>query len=165
MEKPVTGWRSILGLVAWLFVALAAGGLGAIASANAPEFYGALDKPVWAPPAALFGPVWTVLYIMMGIAAWLVWKARGLGASRVALGLFMVQLVFNALWTWIFFGWRQGGLALAEIIFLGLLILATAAAFWRVRPLAGALLVPYFLWVCYATALTASLWRRNPDLL
>jgi translocator protein len=166
METHVArGFKSFLGLVGWLFVSFAAGGIGALASANAREFYSALEKPDWAPPGALFGPVWTVLYLLMGIAAWLVWRDRGFRGARLALGLFAAQLVLNALWTWIFFVWQQGGLALAEIGLLVVLILATAAAFWRIRPLAGALLLPYLLWVGYATALTAAVWQRNPDLL
>jgi translocator protein len=156
---------SILALAGWLLLCLAAGAVGALASANAPEFYGALDKPAWAPPANWFGPVWTFLYLLMGIAAWLVWKTRRWAGARGALGLFIGQLALNALWTWIFFVWRLGGLALAEILLLALFILATIAAFWRIRPLAGALLVPYLLWVAYATALTAALWQRNPELL
>jgi tryptophan-rich sensory protein len=101
----------------------------------------------------------------MGIAAWLVWRERGWAGARGALLLFVAQLALNALWTWLFFAWRQGGLALAEIVVLLVLIAATMAAFARVRALAAALLAPYLLWVAFATALTAAVWRRNPGLL
>jgi translocator protein len=166
IDKPGSSrFKSFLGLLVWLLISFAAGGVGAVASANASEFYGMLDKPGWAPPGTWFGPVWTLLYALMGIAAWLVWKERRIRGAPYALGLFIVQLLFNALWTWIFFGWRRGGLAFAEIVVLSVLILVVIWTFWRVKPLAGALLVPYFLWVIYATALTLAVWQRNPGLL
>jgi tryptophan-rich sensory protein len=101
----------------------------------------------------------------MGIAAWLVWRVDGFRGARLALWLFIVQLAVNALWTWLFFVWRQGALAFAEIVLLWLLIVATVAAFWRVRPLAGSLLLPYLAWVSFASLLTYACWRLNPDLL
>lgn len=157
--------RDIRGLVTWLVVSLGAGALGGLASRNAPGFYAQLDRPGWAPPSWLFGPVWTTLYILMGVAAWLVWRERGWTGARTALLLYLAQLACNAVWTWLFFAARRGDLALAEIGFLLVLILATMAAFARVRGLAAALLVPYLAWVAFATALTASVWRRNPGLL
>ena len=153
------------GLVAWVLMAFAAAAIGGVASRNAPQFYTALAQPVWAPSPGVFGPVWTVLYLLNGIAAWLVWRARGLRGAPVALSLFIVQLVLNALWSWVFFVWQRGALAIAEIVLLDVLIVATLIAFWRVRPLAGALLIPYALWVAYATALTVTLWRMNPGVL
>jgi tryptophan-rich sensory protein len=137
----------------------AAAAIGAIASADAAGFYDSLMKPLWAPPAWLFAPVWSVLYVLMAIAAWLVGKARG------PLGLFLLQLALNALWTWLFFAWKQGAWAFAGIVVLWLLIAATAASFWRVRPLAGALLLPYLAWVTYAAALSFVVWQLNPRLL
>ena len=142
-----------------------AAAVGGAASAGSGEFYARLTRPEWAPPAGLFGPVWTVLYVMMGLAAWLVWRERERPGARAALGLFLTQLAFNALWTWIFFAWRAGAAAFAEIVLLWVLIAATLVAFARVRPLAGILLVPYLLWVTFATALTLSLWKANPTLL
>jgi tryptophan-rich sensory protein len=109
--------------------------------------------------------VWTALYLLIGIAAWLVWRERERTSVRGALTLYVVQHVLNALWTWIFFAWRRGGLALAEIVVLAVLIVATIVAFARVRKLAAALLVPYLGWVAFATALTAAVWRRNPGVL
>ena len=156
------GW---LGLAGWLAVTAIAAALGGLASARAADFYSTLDRPAWAPPSWLFGPVWTVLYILIAIAAWLVWRERGWQGARGALSLFLVQLALNALWTWIFFAWRMGAVALAEIVVLALLIMATMAAFARVRTAAAVLLVPYLLWVLFATALTAAIWRANPGLL
>lgn len=159
------GARQLVGLAGWLIASFAAAVVGGAASMNAGELYGRLDPPAWAPPASAFAPVWTVLYLMMAVAAWLVWRERGFRGAPVALGLFIVQLCANALWTWLFFAWRLGGAAFAEIVVLGLLVLATLIAFWRIRPLAGTLLVPYLLWVGYAAALNYAVWARNPGLL
>lgn len=155
----------LIGLAIWLFLCFAAAALGAIASANAPEFYAQLARPDWAPPAWLFGPVWTVLYLLMGIAAWLVWREKGFRGAPVALALFLVQLALNSLWSWLFFAWHQGALAFAEIMLLWALIVATTVAFWRIRPLAGILLVPYLVWVSFAAVLCLAIWRLNPQLL
>lgn len=157
--------KQALGLLGWLAASLAAGGIGAIASASAAGFYNELLRPQWAPPGWLFGPVWSALYVLMGIAAWLVWRARGFRGASTALLLFVAQLLVNALWTWIFFVWHQGALSLAEIIVLWLLIASTIMAFWRLQRLAALLLLPYLAWVSFATALTLSLWRLNPGLL
>jgi tryptophan-rich sensory protein len=101
----------------------------------------------------------------MGVAAWLVWRARGWSGARTPLTLFVVQLAANALWSWLFFGWRLGGPALAEVLVLWALIAVTLVRFWRIRPAAGALLVPYLAWVSFASALTWAVWRLNPTLL
>ena len=160
---PIT--RSWLGLIGWLSASLAAGAVGALATRDAREFYAALVKPAWAPPGWLFGPVWTVLYVMMGVAAWLVWRQVGWTGAAGGLSLFLGQLLCNSLWSWLFFTWRRGGLAVADIVLLAGLIVATALAFARVRLLAAGLLLPYLAWVMYATALTLSLWRANPGQL
>lgn len=136
-----------------------------MATVDAGSFYSQLVRPTWAPPGWAFGPVWTVLYLLMAIAAWLVWREQGAGDRRLALTLFMVQLGANALWSWLFFAWRNGALAFAEVLVLLALIAATVAAFWRVRRLAGVLLLPYLAWVCLATALTWAVWQGNPQLL
>ncbi len=155
----------VLGLLGWLLVSFVAAAIGAVGSANAGEFYAQLARPAWAPAGWLFAPVWTVLYLLLGVAAWSVWRVRGFAGARGALGLFVVQLAANALWTWLFFVWRLGGLALAEIIVLWFLVLATLVAFARVRTWAGLLLAPYLAWVSYAAALTAAAWRMNPGML
>lgn len=157
--------KSILGLVMWLLITFAAAGIGAVASANAGAFYEKLSQPEWAPPASLFGPVWTLLYILIAIAAWLVWKDAGFRGASLALSMMIVQLAANALWTWIFFAWHRGALAFVEIIVLWILIVITMILFWRVRPVAGVLFVPYLLWVTFASALTYSMWQRNPQVL
>jgi tryptophan-rich sensory protein len=155
----------IIGFVAWLAVSFIAAAIGSAASIQAGPFYTQLVRPEWAPPPGLFGPVWTVLYALMGIAAWLVWRVGGFRAARTALTLFLVQLVVNALWSWLFFGWHLGALAFADIVLLWVLIVATLFAFWRIRPLAGALLIPYLLWVSFASVLNYSVWQLNPQIL
>jgi tryptophan-rich sensory protein len=162
---PSTPGRQLVGLVGWLVLTFAAAGIGALASVQARSFYEALDRPSWAPPGWLFGPVWTVLYALMAVAAWWVWRANGFAGARPALVLYIVQLVANAIWSWLFFVFRQGGLAFAEVLLLWCLIVATAIAFWSVRKLAAVLLAPYLAWVTFACALTYSVWQRNPELL
>ena len=161
----ITKSNQVLGLIGWLMLAFAAGAIGSVASVESGLFYGQLTRPVWAPPAWLFAPAWTVLYILMGISAWLAWRVKGFHPARFALSLFIVQLAVNALWTWIFFIWKQGAPAFVEILVLWSLILCTIIAFWRIRPLAGMLLLPYIAWVTYASALTFMVWRLNPLLL
>lgn len=136
--------------------------LGVYAVDEANEFYASLERPAWAPPGWLFGPVWTALYALMALAAWLVWRRGGWAAQRRPLTLYLVQLALNALWTPIFFGLRQPGLAFAEIVALLIAIVATLCAFWKASRVAGALLAPYLVWVAFATALSFSLWRMNP---
>jgi benzodiazapine receptor len=162
MAQRSLSWQ-LAGLLGWLLAAFAAGAVGAVASIDAASFYAQLSKPSWAPPASLFGPVWSVLYGLMGIAAWLVWRARG--SNRLALALFGAQLVANALWSWLFFAWHRGTLAAADAVVLLALVAATTLAFWRSRRLAAVLLLPYLLWVSFASALTWAVWRGNPDLL
>ncbi len=162
---PLSKSRQALGLVGWLLVAFAAAAAGGLASANAGDFYSELVRPSWAPPGWLFGPVWSILYALMGIAAWLVWRARGFSGASSALLLFIAQLAVNALWTWLFFVWREGALAFAEIVLLWLLIAATIGLFWRVSRLAAVLLVPYLGWVSFASVLSFATWQLNPGLL
>lgn len=155
----------VAGLLAWLGIVFVAAALGGVASLDAPAFYGQLAKPSWAPPASVFGPVWSVLYLLMAIAAWLVWRERGKPGQPMALGLFVAQLVANAWWSWLFFGWHRGALAFAEVLLLLALVVATAVAFGRIRRAAGWLLAPYAAWVGFASALTWAVWQANPSLL
>ena len=150
--------RSRKALVAWLAVSFLPGVVGA--PFPAPDWYRQLRKPSWSPPAGLFGPVWTVLYALMGVAAWLVAGGRSRG-RRSALAAFGVQLALNGAWTPIFFGLRRPGLALAEIVATLFAIVTTVALFTRQRLVAGLLLLPYLAWVAFATALNAEVWRRN----
>ena len=155
--------RDRLALLLALFIPLAVGGLSAFPTMSAiPGWYRWLRKPRWTPPAWLFAPVWNILYVMMGVASWLVWKL-GWGKTRVreALALFAVQLGLNALWSIVFFGLRAPGLALAEIVVLWSLIAATFVRFYRLRPAAGLLLLPYLLWTTFAATLNASIWWLN----
>jgi translocator protein len=154
-----------LTFVGWLALCYLAAFIGAVASVNAPAFYGELVQPSWAPPAWLFGPVWTTLYTLMAIAAWLVWRAAPLAETRNALLLFLAQLAVNALWSWLFFAWQLGGWAFAEVLLLWALIAATIVAFWRFSRIAALLLVPYICWVSFAAVLNFWLWRANPGLL
>lgn len=157
--------KLIVGFLAWLVVSFVAAAIGAAASVQAGSFYTQLARPEWAPPPGVFGPVWSVLYLIMGIAAWLVWRVAGFRAARAALALFLVQLAVNALWSWLFFGWHRGALAFADILLLWVLIVATAVAFWRIKPLAGVLLIPYLLWVSFAGMLNYAVWQLNPQVL
>lgn len=155
-------WRA-LALIALATFATAA--IGAYASIDAKEFYAALNQPAWAPPPTVFGPVWSVLYAMMCVAAWLTVRQLGLQAARPALRLYAAQLLLNAAWTWLFFHWHTGALALAEVLVLLAAVVATAVAFWRAKPLAGWLMLPYAGWVAFASALTLAMWRLNPGVL
>jgi translocator protein len=163
--KPSSHAKDFAGLLGWLLPTFAAAGLGSLAAADAGAFYALLDRPDWAPPARLFGPVWSVLYLLMGVATWLVWREKGFRGAKAALSIYVLQLAANALWSWLFFTWRLGAWAFAEVVLLWVLIAATLFFFWRIRPLAGALLLPYLAWVSFATVLTYAVWQRNPQLL
>lgn len=144
-------------------VPLAIGGLSGFATARGVDtWYPTLAKPSFNPPAWVFGPTWTVLYILMGVALFLVWR-QGLDTPgvRLALIVFAVQLVLNALWSILFFGMQSPAWAFAEILVLWLAIVATLWAFWRVAPAAGWLLVPYLAWVSFAAVLNGSIWILN----
>ena len=146
-------------LAGWLVLCFgAAGSAGFITPGN---WYAGLIKPAWNPPAWIFGPVWSSLYVMMAVAAWLVWREGGWQKQRAALGLFLAQWFLNALWTPLFFGLHQPGLALTEIVLLWLTLLATVLEFWQVRRLASVVLWPYLAWVSFAAFLNFTLWRLN----
>lgn len=163
--------RSLGQMVLWFGLSFATAAVGAIASVEAKSFYSRLIQPDWAPPAGAFGPVWTTLFVMMAIAAWRV--ARGGDRAcdgkhaqrRLALSVFIVQLVVNALWSWLFFAWHLGAAAFVDVLVLWSLIAITLVAFWRIDRLAGWLMLPYLLWVTLASALTWSVWQANPGLL
>ncbi len=151
-----------LGLALFVGASFAAAAVGSLFTTPAiPGWYESLRKPAWTPPNWLFGPVWTLLYLAMGTAAWLVWRERGFAGARLALIVFFAQLVLNALWSILFFGLRSPGAALAEIVFLWAAIFATMAAFWRVSRPAGWLFVPYLWWVTFAMFLNHAIWRLN----
>lgn len=151
--------KTVLGLIGWLLLCFAAAAGGAVFMPG--EWYAGLNKPAWNPPGWLFGPVWSALYTMMAVAAWLVWRRGGFAAQRRPLGWFLAQLVLNAVWTPLFFGLHRPGVAFAEILLLWLAIAWTIAAFWRVHRTAAWLLAPYLAWVSFAAVLNGTLWRLN----
>ncbi len=151
--------RDVILLLLCLVLAYTAEAVGAVASVHAASFYASLLQPRWAPPPWLFGPVWTSLYTLMAIALWQV--VRSTQPHSVATVLFLVQLVLNALWSWLFFRWHLGGLSFGWIVLLLAMIAATLGAFWRISRIAAILLVPYLGWVAFATLLSWSLWRAN----
>ena len=164
---PATTWQpSALRQVAWLigFIAacFASAGLGAAAtSTSVGGWYQTLTKPSWNPPAWLFGPVWSALYLMMAVAAWLVWRDHGWKAARSALMWFGIQLALNVLWSFLFFGRQRPGLAFAEIVALWISIVATCLAFQGKSVTAAWLLIPYLAWTSFAGFLNFTIWRMN----
>ena len=152
-------WLTLLGLLLLVFAVAGIGGW--LTSLGMPDWYMSLRKPTWQPPSWLFGPVWTALYIAMAVAAWLVWKEAGFDGAAGALTLFFIQLALNLAWSGVFFALRAPGWALVEIVALWIAILATTALFFRHSTWAGALMVPYLLWVTFAAALNAAIVRLN----
>ncbi|MGE5654384.1 MAG: TspO/MBR family protein [Bacillota bacterium] len=154
---------SIVRLIASLAITLGAAVLGGLATASSVNtWYQSLVKPSFNPPAWVFGPVWTVLYILMGIALYLVWNQVSKGkAGREALLVFAVQLILNVLWSFAFFGLQSPLAGLIVIILLWLSIIATIRSFYEVSPTAAYLLVPYILWVSFAAVLNFSIWWLN----
>jgi translocator protein len=147
-------------LVGWLAASYAAAVIGGVATARSvTEWYPTIAKPEWTPPSWLFGPVWTVLYAMMAVAAWLVWRKAGW--SGPALKVFALQLILNAAWSILFFGMRDPFAGLLDIVALWIAIVVTTVLFFRVSKVAGALMAPYLLWVSFATALNFAIWRLN----
>ncbi|MGD9572911.1 MAG: TspO/MBR family protein [Thermoleophilia bacterium] len=152
------GRRPGLLLLCAAAVATAAVVGGVAARAAEPGYYDRVGRPSWSPPGEVFSPVWTALYVLMAVAAWLVAReGPGRPDVRRALVLFGVQLVLNAAWTPLFFGLQRPGWALADIVALLIVLAATVAAFARVRPAAAALMAPYLAWVAFATALNAAI--------
>jgi translocator protein len=148
-----------LALVVLIVLCFAVAGLGGLATTPAiPTWYAGLAKPSWTPPGWVFGPVWSVLYLSMAVAAWLMWRK---GNALVPLALFAVQLALNAAWSWLFFGLHNPGAALVDIVLLWAAIAATTIAFWRRSLVAGLLFVPYLAWVSFAAVLNWAIWRLN----
>jgi benzodiazapine receptor len=151
----------IVKFVIILIICLSAGLIGSLLTAPAiPVWYAALEKPFFTPPDWLFAPVWTSLFVLMSISATLVWRS-GHTETRNALGIFSVQLILNALWSWAFFGLRSPFAGLIEIVFLWIAIIITIKAFFRISRTAGYLLIPYILWVTLALLLNFFIWRLN----
>lgn len=149
----------LAGFVALCFTAAGIGWFWT--DAGLTEWYSGLRKPGWTPPDRVFGPVWSVLYLTMAVAGWLIWRRRTLAGANVALLLFVVQLGLNAIWTGLFFSLRRPGLAFGEITLLWLAIVATVMAFWRLNRAAALLMIPYWLWVSFASILNLVIWMMN----
>lgn len=151
--------KKVLALIGWILLCSLAGLFGA--QFEPGTWYQLLTKPLWTPPNWIFPIVWPILYILMGIAAWLLWKMKSTTSLRTEFTWFFVQLVLNALWSWIFFGLHLIGTGLAEILLLWISILFTTLLFWKKNRIAGILLLPYLLWVGYASALNFAIWQLN----
>ena len=147
-------------LVLFLIVVFSVSVIGGLFTASSVgTWYEGLAKPSWRPPNWLFGPVWTILYAMMAVSAWLVWKKAGFGS---ALLMFAAQLLINGIWSPVFFGAQSLGGGLVVIVALWFAIVGTIAMFWPVSLAAALLLLPYLAWVSFATVLNAAVWRMNP---
>jgi len=157
--------RSLIGFAGWFCLVAAVAAVGAFASRDAADFYGSLVRPAWAPPASVFGPVWTVLYALMAIAAWRVWRIGGWLSARRELAFFLAQLVLNGAWSWLFFAMHKGAAAFADILALWICVATTTVLFARRDRPAAWMLAPYLAWVSFAAFLNASVWRLNPALL
>jgi tryptophan-rich sensory protein len=152
------GWRKWLALALLLIVVFAVSALGAaVTSPQISGWYAALNKPPFQPPSWVFGPVWTVLYIVMGVAAWRVWLAPASRTRRAALIWFALQLLLNAMWSPAFFGLQAPRLALAVIVLLLAALAITVMRFFAVDRVAGWMMLPYLAWVAFATLLNASI--------
>ena len=148
-----------------LVVCYGVSAIGAAASIHARDFYTEVIRPSWAPPGWLFGPVWMVLYTAMAVALWLVWKKVGFRGGQPAIGLFLIHLIPNALWSWVFFAWRLGAWSVVNIVVLWGLIPVGMLLFVRHDRIAGWLLFPYLLWVSFAAVLNITIWQLNPTPL
>jgi len=158
-SRPAHPW---LALAVWIGVCLAAGGLGSFFTFEAVRtWYPTLQKPAWNPPAWVFGPVWTTLYVLMGTAAWRVWCRKSQVEVRPALRTFGVQLALNAAWSGLFFGMHAPGWAFLELLFLWAALLATVLQFRRLDGPSAWLLAPYLAWVTFAGVLNFTVWRLN----
>lgn len=151
-----------IGLIVLLIVCFAAAGIGgAVTTPKIGGWYATLTKPTWNPPSWIFGPVWTALYLAMAVAAWLVWRQNGWSGAKTPLILFGVQLGLNTLWSCLFFGLENPGLAFGEVLLLWIAIAGTMLTFWQRSRAAGLLFVPYLAWVTFAAVLNFTIWRLN----
>jgi translocator protein len=158
-SQPKYPWIGLIVLVVICFSLASVGGL--FTTPSIPNWYASLLKPAWTPPNWIFGPVWSVLYLSMAVAAWLVWRQEGLKRGVLPMSLFGIQLFMNTLWSWLFFGLHSPGAALVDIVLLWMAIVATTWAFWHRSKVAGVLFIPYLFWVSFAIALNLAIWRMN----
>lgn len=152
-------------LALMFFLSFITAAVGGLASAEAGSFYAQLQRPSISPPGWVFGPVWTTLYGLMAVAAWLSWRAAPAYWWEKAGLLHLSHLVFNGAWSWVFFVWNNGVAAFANVIGLGVLVLLTTVQFFKTKSLAGILMLPYLAWVSFASWLTWEVWQANPALL
>ena len=153
--------ENLSALLFFLFTCLVVATIGGMITATSVEiWYPNLEKPFLTPPDWVFAPVWSILYLVIGLSGWLIWRQRA-PERKKALLIFLIQLGFNLAWPFIFFGARLIGTALLEITVLLIVIIVNIIAFWRIKPLSGLLMLPYALWVAYATVLNASIWILN----
>lgn len=159
MQAPLSRTVSVIGLTVSIGLSFAVASMGAVFRPG--NWYLHLNKPSWTPPGYIFPPVWTALYIIMAVAAWLIWRRGGFAGAKVPLALYLLQLFLNALWSPLFLGLHSPGLGLVDILLLWFALLATVIAFFQTLPVAGWLLLPYLAWVSFATALNFTVWRLN----
>ncbi|WP_017583202.1 TspO/MBR family protein [Nocardiopsis valliformis] len=153
--------HSLMAAAAFAVAVLATALVGGSAAAGSGDVYARLDLPAWAPPSWLFSPVWIVLYVLIGVAGWLVWRAAGTQGAMVFLAVYTLQLLLNAAWTPLFFGAGLYGLAFVDIVLLAVAVAVTLLLAWRHSRTAALLLAPYLAWVCFAAALNAAIWAAN----
>lgn len=154
--------RDLAGLAGFLLLSLAVSALGGLATATSvATWYPTLAKPPFNPPDWIFAPVWTTLYVLMAFAAWRIWRMPASKRRSQALVAYLIQLALNVVWSVLFFSCQAIGMALAEIIVLLAATIVTLVLFWRLNRLAGVLLLPYPVWVAFATVLNVSLWMLN----
>lgn len=159
-SREISNFQSLLALVCFLAVTFSVAALGSAATIpEIPGWYAGLAKPTFNPPNWIFGPVWSLLYALMAVAAWRVWRECGL--VHRAMLLFAIQLLLNLAWSWLFFGAHRPDLAVIEVALLDAAVLATLILFWRIDRIAGTLLIPYLAWISFATVLNASIVRLN----
>ena len=157
-----SGWRSLLVLVGFVGICLMVGAIGAMLTAGSVDtWYRTLVKPSFTPPDSVFGPVWTALYMIMGVAAWRIWQVAGFFHGRVALRLFGTQLMLNLLWSFLFFVLQSPAAAFFEILLLIAGIVATIVAFRQHDKWAELAMVPYLMWVLFAAVLNGTIWYLN----
>lgn len=159
-SREISNFQSLLALASFLAVTFSIAALGSAATIpEIPGWYAGLAKPTFNPPNWIFGPVWSLLYALMAVAAWRAWRERGL--VHRAMLLFAIQLLLNLAWSWLFFGAHRPDLAVIEVALLDAAVLATLILFWRIDRIAGTLLIPYLAWTSFATVLNASIVRLN----
>ncbi|MFM2171668.1 MAG: hypothetical protein RI957_1897 [Verrucomicrobiota bacterium] len=165
MSHYAARFASVFSLLGFAVATFFAAFVGARASMSSTEMYATMIKPAWSPPGWLFGPVWSVLYGLMAVAVWRVWRVWRLAGLRGAVIVYLIHLIFQALWSWLFFGLGRADWAMVDIVILWLMILWLVFSFRRVEKLSCLMMVPYLLWVTFAAVLNGTLWILNGGVL